>query len=371
MKIQPTALALLIATMPGLALPSADWLVDPTPYRAGVSENQATGDLILENGLARRVIRLTPNAATVTLENLVSGEHLLRAVAPEARVTIDGTDYPVGGLTGQSIQNYLKEDWIKDLQALPASYQFSHWEEQPVSKRLDWKKRPEWLAKDHPWPPPGKHVVMHYDPPATPAKTLSGPVLYEEKFGGFSQPRAGWSVTASKAHARSSFSNEGKSGEIMALPDTAVYAERAWPAAAVSVELALDAGDDALSNAWGPGLALVAADGNTVHFIIRPNQQVFETPAGLVGSFDRSKPVRLRASLQQGRVNLEAAQGGGMFQGIANVPFPNAPVKLRIGKVGRGGKGGDYDGADINGQPIRCHLLELSVRGAEPATRKR
>jgi hypothetical protein len=85
--------------------------------------------LILENGLARRVIRLAPNAATVALENLVTGEHLIRAVAPEAHVNINGTDYAVGGLTGQSIQNYLKEDWIKDLQALPGSYQFSGWEE--------------------------------------------------------------------------------------------------------------------------------------------------------------------------------------------------------------------------------------------------
>ena len=149
--------------------PSADWLVNPAPYKAQVRESKSTGELILENGLARRVIRLTPNAATVTLENLVSGEHLLRAVAPEARVNIDGTDYPVGGLTGQSIQNYLKADWIKDLRPLPGSYQFSKWEEQPVSKRLEWKKHPEWLAKDHPWPPPGKHVVMYYDPPVTEA----------------------------------------------------------------------------------------------------------------------------------------------------------------------------------------------------------
>jgi hypothetical protein len=349
--------------------PAADWMVNPAPYKAKVAENKTTRDLILENGLARRVIRLAPNAATITLENLTSGEHLLRAVAPEARVTIDGTEYPVGGLKGQSIQNYLKQDWIKDLQPIPGSYQFTKWEELPVSKRLDWKKRPEWLAKDHPWPPHGKHIVMHYDPPAAPAKSLAGPVLYEEKFGGFSQPKPGWTVTASKAHARSSFSNEGKSGEIMALPDTSVFAERAWPDNAVSVELTLDAGDDTNSNAWGPGLALVAADGNTVNFIIRPNQQVFETPAGLTGKFDRAKPVRLRATLKPGSVTLEAAQNDDAFQTIATLPSPNPPVKLRIGKVGRGGKGGDYEGADINGNLVRCHMLELSVRGAEPAAR--
>ena len=372
MKFRLTFFVLLIGigfanaqSIPGDA--DADWLVNPAPYKAKITENRTTSSLILENGLARRVIRLAPNAATVTLENLVSGEHLLRAVAPEARITIDGTEYPIGGLTGQSIQNYLKEDWIKDLKPLPGSYQFSRWEEQPVSKRLDWKKRPEWLSRDLPWPPPGKHIVMHYSPPAAPALKLGGPVLYQEKFGAFSQPKPGWSITTSKAHARSSFTNEGKAGEIMALPDTSVFAERDWPEGAVSVELELDAGDDTLSNAWGPGLALVNADGGTAHFIIRPNQQVFETPAGLAGKFDRSKPVKLRATLADGTLKLDAAQKPAAFLTIATIPFPKPPVKLRVGKVGRDGKGGDYQGADLNANLIRCHLLDIAVRGAEPA----
>lgn len=344
-----------------------DWMINPAPYKATITEEKSTRDLTLENGLTRRVIRIAPNAATTTLENLVSGEHLLRAVAPEARVTIDGVEYPVGGLTGQSIQNYLKADWIKDLRSLPGSYQFSGWEELPVSKRLEWKKRPEWLAKDLPWPPPGKHLVMRYDPPAAPSKFLIEQALYEETFGGFSQPKPGWTITASKANPRSSFSNEGKSGEIMALPDTSVFAERAWPDKAVSVELDLDAGDDTQSNAWGPGLALIDADGATVNFIIRPNQQVFETPAGLAGQFDRSKPVRLRARLADRTVVLESTQGGDDFQAIATLPFPKPPVKLRIGKVGRGGKGGDHEGGDINPKLFRCHLLKIAIRGAEPA----
>ena len=209
--------------------PSADWMVNPAPYKAGIIENKSTRELTLENGLARRVIRLAPNAATITLENLASGEHLLRAVAPEARVTSMAPDYPVGGLTGQGIQNYLKQEWIKDLRPLPGAYQFSGWEEQPVSKRLEWKKRPEWLATDHPWPPPGKHVVMHYDPPVGPCRQSIRSVALEENVRRFRPTETGWTVTASKAHPRSSFSNEGKSGEIMALPDTSVFAERAWP----------------------------------------------------------------------------------------------------------------------------------------------
>jgi len=93
------------------------WLIDPTPYRRSVTTN--ANELVLQNGLARRVIRLAPNAATVELQNLTSGEHLLRAIAPEARVTINGTEYAVGGLKGQPIANYIKAEWLDQLTADP------------------------------------------------------------------------------------------------------------------------------------------------------------------------------------------------------------------------------------------------------------
>ena len=96
----------------------------------------------------------------------------------------------------------------------------------------------------------------------------------------------------------------------------------------------LDTGDDTQSNAWGPGLALVAADGSSVHFILRPNQQVFETPVGLTGSFDRAKPVRLRARLDHGALLCEAAQGSDEFKLIATLPAAKLPAKLRAVKLG-------------------------------------
>lgn len=359
----------MLLAAPGLPAGSADadWLVDPSAYKAKVSEDRKAGELTMENGLVRRVIRLNPNAATVTLENLVTGEHLLRAVSPEARVTLDGTEYPVGGLTGQPVQNYLKEEWIGGLKPLPGSYRFVRWEEAPIAKRLEWKKRPEWLAKDHPWPPPGRQVVMHYDPPPAAPTRLDGIVAFEETFGAFKPPHEGWAITTSKTHPRASFSNEGKSGEIMAFPDTSVFAERDWPEDAASVELELDAGDDTHSNAWGPGLALIPAAGPPVHFIIRPNQQVFETPAGLGGRFQRENPVRLRARLEDGKVICEASQDGRTFQNVASLPFEGSPVKIRIGKVGRGGNGGDYTGHDLRQELVRCHLRSIAIRkAAEP-----
>ncbi len=359
----------VVALDTGIAAPApVDWLIDGSPYTARVTEDAGRRELVLDNGLARRVLRLGPNAATINLENLVSGERLLRAVAPEARITVDGRAYPVGGLVGQPVMNYLKAEWLDGLRSPPDAYTFAGWTQGPIEPRMAWKKRLEWLAEDLPWPPPGRHVVLRFVPPAGPPPALAGPALLHEKFMGALD--AAWKVHASTSHPRASFSNEGKAGEIMALPDTCVYAERAWPAGAVSAEVTVDAGDDARSNSWGPGLALRAGD-RTVSLVIRPNSQQYEVNApGLgerrVGTFDRTRPCRLRARLHDGRVILEAAQGTEGFAQLAVADFPSAPTLLRIGKVGQGGAGQDYPGVQV-GSPIRCHVSEVVLRGAEPA----
>ena len=66
----------------------------------------------------------------------------------------------------------------------------------------------------------------------------------EDGFAG--QLDRAWKIHTSGRHARSSFTNEGKSGEIYAVPDTSVYAERAWPKETASVELTCSP-DDLLS----------------------------------------------------------------------------------------------------------------------------
>ena len=100
LRTRVAGMAIIVALLPlGAATAATGWLIDPTPYRAVVTTN--VNELVLENGLARRVIRLTPNAATVELQNLTTGEHVLRAIAPEARVTLNGTEYAVGGLVSK------------------------------------------------------------------------------------------------------------------------------------------------------------------------------------------------------------------------------------------------------------------------------
>ena len=153
------------ATDASLELPARDWLVDPAPFQATVRLDGAKHELTLANGLVSRTFRLAPNAATVDYRSLVSGEQLVRATGPEARVTLDGTEYAIGGLGGQPVMNYLKTEWTDSLQADPAAYRLADWKEGPIQPRFAWRKRAAWLARDYPWPAPGKQVTLRFVPP--------------------------------------------------------------------------------------------------------------------------------------------------------------------------------------------------------------
>ncbi len=351
-----------------VAPPSAqttDWLVNPAPFKAQILEDKAKHELVLDNGLAKRTFRLTPNAACVSLENLTSQEILLRAIAPEARVTINGTAFAIGGLTGAPIANYIDPAWRDQLVPIPNSYQFTGWQEEPIKARFGWKKRPEWLAKDLPWPPKGKHIVMAYAPPAGPPATLGGPVVVEDDFAKINDAKLNpaWKVLAAPGFDRASFTNEGKVGEVMARQAAATCAARAWPAEAKSVEVLMDSGDDN-SDAWGPGLAVVH-DGRVTNLITNPGTGTWSANGKKAGKFDPAKPCRLRVRWDAGQLFLEAAQGeAAPFALIAVVACAKAPTALRVGKVGMNGSGTDAGGDQT---AIRCHIQQVIFRGAEKA----
>ncbi len=45
-----------------------DWLVDPAPFKAAMALDQASGDVVLDNGLVRRVIRTRNGCATIAYD---------------------------------------------------------------------------------------------------------------------------------------------------------------------------------------------------------------------------------------------------------------------------------------------------------------
>ncbi len=170
--------ALLIRATVFAAIPPShspegtDWLIDGTPFKARVSLSADGRDLELNNGLIRRVIRLEPNAATVALDNLVTGESLLRGVKPEAVVELDGKRFEIGGLKGQPDYAFLRPEWIQQLDADPASFRFAGYAIGKPVERFAWKQARR-HAPDVKWPPDGATLRLDFTMPASTNGTLT------------------------------------------------------------------------------------------------------------------------------------------------------------------------------------------------------
>lgn len=141
-----------------------DWLIAPRSFKTTITENKEEGTLTLSNGLIRRVWKLAPNAATVALDNLMTGESMLRSVRPEAMVDLDGFVLPIGGLTGQPNHAYLTKEWISEMTSWPNSFQLESYETGTPQERFPWK-RVRHHAPDASWPPKGVSLKLHFAAP--------------------------------------------------------------------------------------------------------------------------------------------------------------------------------------------------------------
>lgn len=144
--------------------PQRDWLLHPADEatKARALRGMHANELVLTNGLVSRTFRLAPNAATVALDDLRTGKSLLRAVRPEAIVQLNGQDYPVGGLVGQPVQNFLLPEWLEQLTTPDNAFRFERFELGPTQERFPWKRRPSWMSADLPWPAPGVRLSLHF-----------------------------------------------------------------------------------------------------------------------------------------------------------------------------------------------------------------
>ena len=121
------------------AVPS-DWLVNSVDKKANAFYTVDKKNIILYNGLVKRSFRITPNVACTDFKNMSSGQQLLRAIRPEAIVTIEGVPYEVGGLHGQSEKAYLQEDWIDGLTKGLGDFVMKSVEVTDIKPSIQWKK---------------------------------------------------------------------------------------------------------------------------------------------------------------------------------------------------------------------------------------
>jgi len=121
--------------------PVRDWLVESPVQKAGVYLSQNKKDIILYNGLVRRSFRIGPNLTCIDFRNLSSGQQLLRAIRPEAFVTLNGEQYAVGGLIGQNEKAYLMPSWIDGFKAGEKDFQYVGMEVSDLKPFIQWKRK--------------------------------------------------------------------------------------------------------------------------------------------------------------------------------------------------------------------------------------
>ena len=168
------------AKLPSLAeakLVQKDWLLQSDGFKAGVYRGTSDRDLVLDNGLVRRQFRLGPNAATVALDHLMTGGSLLRAVKPEALLSLNGTAFEVGGLVGQPERAYLLPEWLDQMTVGSNAFWCVGFEVGRTQAPFGWKRKRH--AADLPWPAPGVSLHFAYEAPTNAVQGIQVRVSYE------------------------------------------------------------------------------------------------------------------------------------------------------------------------------------------------
>ena len=134
-----------------------DWLIQATAQKAAIFiENK---QLIVDNGLVRRVFIVNPNASCISYTNLSNGQELLRSIEPEARLVLNGQSYNVGGLSGQKEKAYLQMDVENNLYKNETDFVFTNYSIADIKPFINWKPN-TWLT--NPTQATGKTVTLHF-----------------------------------------------------------------------------------------------------------------------------------------------------------------------------------------------------------------
>lgn len=153
-----------------------DWLVKPINTKANVFQREKEGDLVLYNGLVRRSFKMSPNFACYDFQNMATGQQLIRAIRPEAKLIIDGKEYNVGGVVGQQEQAYLQQEWMKGFKAGNGDFIFAGHTVSDIKPYINWK-RTTWASVNK--QATGKSLAVSFRSAVPSLKDLSVVVHYE------------------------------------------------------------------------------------------------------------------------------------------------------------------------------------------------
>jgi hypothetical protein len=160
-----------------VSLSQPDWLLNNAAVQAGIYRSADNKDIVLDNGLIKRSFRLQPNLACTDFTNLSTGEQMLRAISPEARITISGKVYQIGGLYGQPEKAYLKSEWVDGLKANANDFQFKHYAVSAIQPYINWKVTNRWSLNK--LQPTGKMLTFYFESASPALKGVLVKVNYE------------------------------------------------------------------------------------------------------------------------------------------------------------------------------------------------
>ncbi len=157
-------------------LNNGDWLINRTEAKAAIYQSSDSKNIILYNGLLKRMFRITGNVVCIDFKNMRTGQQLLRAIKPEARITINNTLYNIGGLYGQSENAYLVPKWIDSFTTGKNDFRYKRFEVSELEPFLRWKSR-VWTSRAS--PTKGKSISFIYESPLAELDGVAVTVHYE------------------------------------------------------------------------------------------------------------------------------------------------------------------------------------------------
>lgn len=135
-----------------------DWLLTSEGYPAEIQETKE--EIVLTNGLVKRNFRILPNIICYDYTNLMTGQQLLRAINPEAKIQLDGQWYAVGGAHGQKEKAYFRPEWLSTLTKGERDFSYQRHETKALSPLLPWKNEKWWST--HRAAGKGKEITFFY-----------------------------------------------------------------------------------------------------------------------------------------------------------------------------------------------------------------
>ncbi len=155
--------------------PVKDWLLSNQSYKAKVLPSADAKEIVLENGLVKRIFRNQGTIACISFQNLINGQEIIRAISPEATIVVNGQSLPIGGWIGQKEKAYLKQEWFSKMQADTNAFKYDSFTVSPIPVYLKWKPK-SWASNKQ--QPTGKLLRFHYTAKQSVVKGLQVQVNY-------------------------------------------------------------------------------------------------------------------------------------------------------------------------------------------------